>query len=402
MAELGGGNGPGGKPPWLGQLFYGAEYEDEDDGQAQVALAEEQEFNTVQPTDVDIDLYAFVESIEPVYAAPGDDGQLPDPAPVGYWIELDCIDCLFFDEVMANTSNYDALDPQALDNISDTSANAIATREALWDELLDSDDADDARATIYVYVTGDHPGCDALLADFPIGTWRKVAINTDEGEVTASDLEDAPTSNTLAAFLAGDPYTDTFQPLRAFGGRFLPKQPYDQLNEVFSLNHVPDIDLPDDGGGGGASGPLPVPSPNFPPPFLEFATQDDLLRDYEFTLNGENWATGSDALARIAAHFWGDDFATAPIQIQADPDNDRYIMHIGDYVFFTRAETDHAVWHGPGFLHGQWRLHLIQDADTGILLPETHCRLYQPPSPQPGFASALEWPPSPIRYEIKV
>lgn len=369
-------------------------------GMGQASLSDDDGFNAVQPEPEKLFMYVFVESIEPVYrfdvdtTHPGEalDGDLTDE--IAYWIELDGITAYQFDGVMQSTSNYREIDPSQLDPAD---SDIIEQRKNLLDEMHSDPNQ---LGTVYLYITADHEECGNILAGFPVGTWQLIAIEAADEDMTPEEIEEVELSDAFIMMVANDPYDDTFVLLDDLERHELEDEGRQYLEEVFSLNHVVDIDLPDDGGGGSAP-PLPTPVPNTPPPVIEFGSLETFLAGYGFRLQPDtDYQAGGGAFCTLCEHLWGKGFDGVSISIENDIEMNGWLLSCAGYTFHTKAEENHAVWRDQS--DRDWRLYYFAHPGFGVALPHALCKEEGAMTPEYGFEAMLVWPPQPESTWVKV
>lgn len=360
--------------------------------------------------------YAFVESVEPVYITAGDSTYpLPTEAshsPVGYWIELDCIDKDHFDSVVAGSDNIELL--SEVDK-SEISAESIAMRRALHNDLVESQAN---LLTVYIYITHDHDMRGSILEIYEVSMWHQIIVQrfperiefdpTDQADIMLTDLLvalEAPDAYTGQSFFLANMMLDGIQPgpdlatrLLELGVRRL------LLEEIFSLNHIPDIDIPDGDGSAGPIGPLPVPVGSLP--ISEFKFIDTFLLAYRFRghIGGQSFH-GEDNFHELCKLFWGDGFQTQHIQIVFDDDEDHWKLSCGDRKYRSFIGLDGSrswqQYEGPGE-YEHWSMYFFQDKGFAAIVPRDLCRLESAVTPEHNFSTKISIPASEEWQWIKV
>lgn len=371
--------------------------EGDGDGDGEASLSDGEGFNALQP-EPSLSFhyfFGFVESVEEILGHADDNSRgNTNDSEAAILVEIDCIYAEHFWNTIEANENYEAVDPTAITN-GPESAEIIDRRMNLFQDLL----ADDAQLrTVYVYISSDHDYFDAVRDGLPIGDWifLETRMLEDPTEYSVDDVSTFDLTNTVLYFLAENSEADRFFDIQRFSVAPITDADRADLEEVFSLNHVPDVEFP---GGGGPIDPDPIPVPNINPPVVEYNSSNTLFLDYEVSIDGENWGHAEDDFHNASIANWGEDYSTLAIEVNSDVANDRWVMSVNGVTFHTAPGDNHSVWHRDDNPDLTYDLVLIHDRELGVVAPTLGFRRQgqAPPTPEQGFDPLLAAPLSPTR-----
>lgn len=188
--------------------------------------------------------YAIAEDIERVSTG--------DP----YLLTLDCIEVSHFWSTLGkNAKLYKVLE----NYYNALTAQEVSNRRDLLQAFLDLQKEESAAGRCFVLIIGKQDVIEELSDQYPPGQWRHVQV-VRKGKPDKDLLEAALLSPEKAPVLVTqDLYADLAQAGEVKRGRKLDEAEIAYLEEIFSLNHIPDAPISNGGETGpGPASPLPI------------------------------------------------------------------------------------------------------------------------------------------------